>query len=72
METSNSIPLNIRQSLSAGLSVGATLENSSKGATSENQAVNEGGAATYSVLGVPDGFLQININGTVYYLAFWS
>lgn len=45
---------------------------SSKANDSEDQAVNEGGSGTYSVLKPPDGFLQITINNTVYYLPFFT
>lgn len=41
---------------------------SAKTASSENQAVNEAGAATYSVLGVPDDFLKVTIGSQVYNL----
>jgi cell division septum initiation protein DivIVA len=45
---------------------------STKTASSEFQAVNEAGAAAYSVLKQHDGFLQITIDGTVYYLPYYS
>jgi len=41
---------------------------SSKSTSSENQAVNEAGIATYSVLKTPDIFLQVTISGTIYYI----
>ena len=50
---------------------------SSKSATSENKnavmTVNFSGetVTTDSVLDNPDGFLQVNINGTVYYLPYY-
>ena len=72
MEVAYSIPLNIRQALQEGLDVGSTLETSAKSSSSENQAVNEGGVATYSVMKTPDGFLQITLNGTLYYLPYFS
>lgn len=45
---------------------------SSKSATSENKTVNEAGAAAYSVMDKPDGFLQVTINGSIYYLPYFS
>ena len=48
------------------------VSTSSKVATSENQSVNEGGASSYSVLGIPDGFLQITINSTIYYIPIFT
>lgn len=48
--------------------ISGTIASSIKGATSENQAVNEGGSSTYSVIKAPDAFLQITINGVIYYI----
>lgn len=50
------------------LDVAASFSVSSKLANSENQAVNEAGAASYSVLNAPDGFVQATVGGTTYYL----
>lgn len=52
--------------------ISGTVTSSTKGATSENQAVNEGGSATYNVLKAPDGFLQITINGVLYYIPVFT
>lgn len=46
----------------------ASVVASTKVATSENQAVNEAGAASYNVLKSPDAFVQVTVNGTIYYL----
>lgn len=43
-----------------------------KSAISEAQAVNEAGTANYSVLKNPDGFLQLTVNGTLYYIPAWT
>lgn len=48
------------------------LQTSSKGATSENQVVNEAGLATYSVLKPPDGWEQRSVGGTTQYYPFWT
>lgn len=45
---------------------------STKSATSENQAVNEGGAGIYSVLKAPDGFDERNDGGTVKYYPYYT
>lgn len=45
---------------------------SSKVATSENKSVNEGGAAVYSVLKAPVGFILITIGGTAYYVPYFN
>lgn len=54
-----------------GLRLGVPTS-SSKGATSENQAVNEAGASAYSVLKPPDAFLSIVISGTIYYVPVYT
>ena len=68
LESSNSIPLSIDQSFRDRFFSSSNIVSSSKSATSENQAVNEAGAATYSVLGVPDAFIQVTIGATLYYI----
>jgi len=65
LEKSSSIPLNIDQAFRERFS---TLVVSSKTATSEDQAVNEGGVATYNVLKSPDKFLKITVDGVVHYI----
>lgn len=67
MQHLHTAPQDFRKALTdAGLSV------SSKGASTEDQAVNEGGAAAYAVMGDPDGFLQVTIAGTIYYVPYFS
>jgi hypothetical protein len=48
------------------------LSSDAKAASSENQAVDEGGAATYNVLMPPNGFDKATIGGTVHYYAYWT
>lgn len=50
----------------------ANITTSAKGATSENQAVNEGGVATYSVLKAPDAFIEITIDGALKYVPIYT
>ena len=45
---------------------------SGKASGSENQVVNEGGAASYSVLKPPDGFDQATVNGAVHYYPYFT
>lgn len=45
---------------------------SEKSATSENQSVNESGASSYSVLGVPTGYLEFVIDETTYYIPYYG
>lgn len=51
-----------------------TIATGSKGATTENQAVDEAGSGTYSVLKPPDAFrLLSDANGTVIgYVPIWT
>ena len=69
LRASTTIPFDIRNAFSAGSGV---LTFSSKGATSENQAVNEAGSATYDVLKKPDAFLQITIDGSVKFIPIFT
>lgn len=70
LENSWSIPLEIDQAFRARFPT-SSIVTSGKSATSENQAVNEAGVATYSVLGIPDGFLQVQIGTTIYNLPYF-
>lgn len=45
---------------------------STKGLTTENQAVNEAGASSYSVLKPPDAWLQLTISGTTYNIPVYT
>ncbi len=54
------------------LEVISSINTSGKSGSSESQTVNEGGVQVYTVLKNPDNYLQVNINGTVYYLAAWT
>lgn len=54
------------------LEIISSITNSSKPSSSEGQLVDEAGIATYSVLKNPDAYLQVIINGTVYYLSAWT
>ena len=71
LERDSTIPINIDQSFRARFA-GDDLILSTKSSSSENQAVDEGGAATYNVLKSPDGFLEIEISGTIYYLPYFT
>lgn len=54
------------------LEIISSITSSGKSASSESQTVNEGGVASYGVLKNPDAYLQVNINGTVYYLPVFT
>lgn len=71
LRSSTTIPFDIDQAFRARLKSITGLSVSSKGVNTEDQAVNEAGVAAYDVLGDPDGFLEINIGGTIYYLPYY-
>ena len=75
LESSHSIPLNIDQAL-IGRGYTKTsptpLTVSSKGVDTEDVTVTESGSASYAVMNDPDGFLQVTIAGTIYYLPYFS
>lgn len=73
LKSSTTIPYDVEQSFRTRLRIDnyAELATSLKSATSENQAVNEAGAATYSVLKPPDGFRQFVSGGTVLYIPYY-
>lgn len=70
LESQTTIPLNIEKAFKNRLEVDTktTISADSKAASSENQAVNEAGSATYSVLKTPDRFVRVVINGNNRYL----
>lgn len=74
LSSSNSIPFNVEQALRdrLGLASVDTIDLSNKSASSENQAVNEGGIATYFVMKPPDGFVQLTKNGVVIYIPYFN
>lgn len=50
----------------------ASVVSSSKVSTSENQTVNESGSGSYNVLKAPDAFVQVTVNGTLYYIPVFT
>ena len=72
LKSSNSIPLEVDRALRDRLLGLAQLSVSTKGADTEDVTVNEGGAATYAVMNDPVGFLQTSINGTTYYVPYFT
>lgn len=72
LERSSTIPLSIDQAFRERFKNNKLLT-STKSATSENQAVDEGGASTYSVLKAPDGFVEVYLDdGTLIYLPYFQ
>lgn len=69
LRASTTIPFDVDAAFRTRL---GTPKSSSKVSTSENQAVDEGGSMTYSVLKAPDGFLEVSIGATIYYLPYYA
>lgn len=74
LEASSTIPKPVEDAFRERLrlEIISSITNSPKSSSSEGQLVNEAGIATYSVLKNPDAYLQVIINGTVYYLSAWT
>lgn len=72
LESSNTIPLTVDQAFRGRFVIPPEVTTSTKGATTENQPVNEGGSASYSVLKAPDAFLQVIISGSTYYIPIFT
>lgn len=74
LESTTTIPFSVEQAFRSRLEIDtlAQFEASAKSATSENQAVNEGGSASYSVLKAPDGFRQNTSGGTTFYIPYYT
>lgn len=73
LKSNSTIPNDIGEAMKARVLTDVNpVAISSKSSTSENQAVNESGASSYSVLKAPDGFLETTINGTTYYIPYFS
>jgi hypothetical protein len=72
LKSSTTIPYDVDQAFRVRLSDLLALSVSSKGVNTEDVTVNEAGVASYAVMNDPDGFLQVTLNGTVYYLPYFS
>lgn len=72
LKSSSTIPYEVDGAFRNRFATSLGLVVSSKGADTEDVTVNESGSSTYTVMDDPDGFLEVNINGTVYYLPYFS
>lgn len=68
LSNSLSIPRDVETAFRERL---GTLDASTKSASGHNQAVNESGSASYSVLKPPDGFSQVRINGLLVFIPYY-
>ena len=75
LKSASTIPLDIGRAMSERFTTENTsipvIVVSTKSATSENKAVDEAGAATYSVMNKPDGFFEVLVAGTLRYIPFF-
>jgi len=71
LESFTTIPFNVDKAWRERFKDIVGLKVSTKDLDSEDQAVNEGGAGTYDVLGDPDGFLEFTVQGTTYYIPYY-
>jgi hypothetical protein len=72
LEASSTIPLNIDQSFRTRFPKGSVFTVSTKGVDTEDVSVNEAGIAAYAVMNDPDGFLQVTVAGTIYYVPYFT
>ena len=69
LQASHKIPLSVDQAFRARF---VAKEVSVSTHTGETQAVDEGGVATFSVMTTADAFLEVSINGTIYYIPVFT
>lgn len=66
----SNVPLEVQNALTIRLP--SPINSSTKSATSENQAVDEGGSALYSVMKPPDAFAETSVGGTTVYIPYFT
>lgn len=72
MRAAGTLPYEVEQALRTRFDGGLGLTVSTKGVDTEDVTVNEGGSSSYAVMNDPDGFLQVTINGTLYYIPIFT
>ena len=74
MKAAGTIPYEVDEAITDRIKrkaiLGLTV--SAKGLDTEDQTVQEAGSGSYSVMGDPDGFLEVTIGGVVYYLPYFT
>lgn len=71
MKNSTTIPFDVAEAIKAR-NPRTSLIVSSKGVDTEDVTVNEAGTGSYQVMNDPDGFLEIEISGTTYYIPYFG
>ena len=65
LSSSTTIPKEIDAAFRARLKdISQTISVSGTSASAHNQSVNESGSGSYSVLGIPTGYLTVTVSGT--------
>jgi hypothetical protein len=71
LKNASSIPFDVSSAFESRLSK-TVATTSIKSASTETQAVDEGGTGTYSVAKAMDGFIKIIVNGIEYNVPFYN
>ena len=74
LKADSTIPYDVDQAFRKRLAISTftPFVVSAKGASTEDVSVNEGGASSYAVMNDPDGFLEVTIANTVYYVPYFD
>lgn len=75
LNSSTTIPFEVGEAIKKRVfdpKLGVVKTQTVTSAGAHNQAVNESGSATYSVLSTPTGYLQVVIGSTIYYIPYFS
>lgn len=74
LKMSSKIPLAVDQAFTGRGYVKdvSVLTVSSKGVDTEDVSINEGGVGSHIVMNDPDGFLQVTIGLTTYYIPYFT
>lgn len=71
MQASFSLPLDVDRAL-VGRSFVKGLKKSTKAADSEDITINESGSGVKTVLDNPNGYLEVSIDGVMYYIPYFA
>lgn len=74
LENSTTIPYPVEQAFRTRFQLAdlTPLTSSSKAASTETQAVSEAGAGSYSVAKPMDGFKELVVDGTTFYIPYYE
>jgi hypothetical protein len=72
LKANSTIPIEVDGAFRTRLTGILGLTVSAKSANSEDVSVNEAGAASYSVMNDPVGFLEVDIDSVTYYIPYFT